>query len=97
MVDAVRRLSLERNKFCTVNDVVCDYLPLPTTKLVMSDDIVAELRASAGDIKVFVRFAGDIVAELEAFRDRLTAQTGLACSMREVTCFCCLIILRQAG
>lgn len=97
MVDAVRKLSIERNKFCTVNDVVRDYLPAPTAELIITDDIVEKLRVSAGDIKVFIRFVGDIADDLEAFRDRLSAQTRLACSMREVTCFCCLIILQQAG
>lgn len=97
MVDAVRKLSLEKTKFCTVKDVICAYLPLPTTDLNITDGLVEELKASAGDIKVFVRFKGSIVDELESFRDRLSAQTGLACSMREVACYCCLIILRRAG
>jgi len=93
MVDAIAAVSKKRRNFATLRDVIS--LALTQYQSIGTDRkrAFAELGSLTGEHRVFLRISPENQAATEIIKAELSNFTGARCSVREVTCYCCLIVL----
>lgn len=93
MIRAIAKLSWRNRRFETLRDVV---LHVIESRPVLAPDMIEgffDLIPLDGQNRVFLRINQEHTAAFEAFKDELCALTQRNCAMREVVCFCCLLVV----